>query len=138
VPLTEDMKNLVKVENKSETVKTTTKKLNETIINYILYLKRSGKSDGTIETYVNLLKNLARNVDLEEPEGVALAIRNQWTNNSTRNLAVYAYDNFIKHIGLTWKKPKYKTEHTLPFIPTDQELKLVCNSGMQKTIDNHN
>lgn len=121
-----EAKNLVKVEPQLETIRTSP--IAEQLVNYILYLKRIGRKDSTIETY-NSYVNVLKKSNLEDPEAIALFINEHWTENSTRSVAVSAYDAFLKSIGKTWNRPHYKQESKLPFIPTDEELQQTILTG---------
>ena len=124
-PLTEGTKNLAKVEIKTEV---RTSPIAEKIVNYLLYLKRIGRKDSTIETYNSYIKILSKS-NLDNPEEIALFINENWKENSTRRIAVCVYDSFLKSIGQTWNKPKYKQESKKPFIPTDEELHQAILTG---------
>jgi integrase len=119
------MKNLAKVETKTET---RTSPIAEKIVNYLLYLKRRGRKDSTIETYNSYITILSKS-NLEDPDTIALFINENWTENSTRNVAVSAYEAFLKSIGKTWNKPTYKQESKKPFIPSDEELQQAILTG---------
>jgi len=76
-------------------------------------------------------------VDLWDSESVKAILakgRNEktsekWTEGY-KMLMTYAYENFLEMEGLTWQRPRYKQENTLPFIPTEQELdQLVSGTG---------
>jgi hypothetical protein len=74
-----EMKNLAAVETKTEV---RTSPIAEKIVNYLLYLKRIGRKESTIETYNNYI-NILRKSNLEDPEAIALFIHEHWTENST-------------------------------------------------------
>jgi integrase len=125
-----EMKNLAAVETQTEV---RTSPIAEKIVNYLLYLKRIGRKDSTIETYNNYIKILSKS-NLEDPDEIALFINENWTENSTRSVAVSAYDAFLKSIGKTWNRPKYKQESKIPFIPTDEELQQTILTGKKPSM----
>ena len=116
---------MAKVETKTET---RTSPIAEKIVNYLLYLKRLGRKDSTIETYNSYITILSKS-NLEDPDTIALFINENWKENSTRNVAVSAYEAFLKSIGKTWNKPTYKQESKKPFIPSDEELQQAILTG---------
>ena len=126
-----EMKNLVKVEPQLETIRTSP--IAEQLVNYILYLKRIGRKDSTIETYNSYINILSKS-NLEDPDAIALFINEHWTENSTRSVAVSAYDAFLKSIGKTWNRPRYKQESKMPFIPTDEELQQTIMTGKKPSM----
>jgi len=119
------MKNLIGVETRTEV---RTSPIAEKLVNYILYLKRLGRKDSTIETYNNYINILSKS-NLEDPDTIALFINEHWKENSTRSVAVSAYDAFLKSICKTWNRPHYKQESKIPFIPTDEELQQAILTG---------
>lgn len=102
-------------------------------MNYILYLKRLGRKDSTIETYNSYITILSKS-NLDNPDDIALFINENWKENSTRSVAVSAYDAYLKSVGKTWNKPKYKPESKKPFIPTDEELLQAVMTGKKNSI----
>jgi len=125
-----EMKNLAKVETKTET---RTSPIAEKIVNYLLYLKRLGRKDSTIETYNSYITILSKS-NLDDPEEIALFINENWKENSTRSVAVCAYDSFLTSMGKTWNKPNYKQESKKPFIPTDEELSQAIITGKKRSM----
>ncbi|WGM90184.1 MAG: tyrosine-type recombinase/integrase [Candidatus Bathyarchaeum tardum] len=123
-------KNLVKVETKT---KVRTSPLAEKLVNYILYLKRIGRKDSTIETYHDYIRILSKS-NLDDPDEIALFIHDHFKENSSRISAVYAYDAYLKSLGKTWDRPKYIAESKLPFIPTDEMLKNTLMTGRKTSI----
>lgn len=124
------MKNLAKVETQTEPRTSPTA---EKIVNYLLYLKRIGRKDSTIETY-NSYINILNKSNLDNPDEIALFIHEHWTENSTRSVAVSAYDAYLKSLGKTWNKPKYKQESKKPFIPTEEELSNAIMTGKKTSV----
>ena len=88
-----------------------------------------GRSDNTIKTYTDYLEILANDSDLMNPEEIKLVIAKKLNTRNTKRLVCYAYDNFLKFLGIPWEKPQYKQEHKRAFIPTEDELKLAINCG---------
>jgi len=125
-------KNLVRVEPQTEIVRTSP--IAEQLVNYILYLKRLGRTESTISTYNRYITIISNKSNLNDPDEIALFIRENWKENSTRNIAVYAYDAFLKSVGKQWTKPDYKPESKKPFIPTDEELSQVVMTGNKSSI----
>jgi len=125
-----EMKNLVKVETRTEV---RTSPIEEKLVNYILHLKRLGRKDSTIVTYNSYIKVLSKS-NLDNPDEIALFINEHWKENSSRITAIYAYDAYLKSIDKTWNKPKYRPESKLPFIPTDEELKNILMTGKKSSI----
>jgi len=66
---------------------------------------------------------LRNNVNLSNPEEVKLFVaRNKKWSNGHKILAVYAYNDYAKMMGIKWEIPYYKKNETLPFVPTEKEI----------------
>ncbi|MGD8565031.1 MAG: site-specific integrase [Candidatus Bathyarchaeota archaeon] len=86
-------------------------------------LKNNGYADSTVENYARILKVLdKRGASLWDPESVKYTIRHQSWSVGRKMIAVHAYSNFAKIIGLSWNPPKYKPPEKLPFIPQEREI----------------
>jgi len=125
---TERVKNLVKVEPQQKAAQRESN-IKGQLISFAWHLKKMGRSDSTIKTYLDYLEILAKDADLLNPEEIKLAIANKLKSRNTKCLVCYAYDSFLKFSGITWEKPQYKQEHKRAFIPTEDELKLAINCG---------
>jgi len=103
------------------------------IINYAWQQKKNGRTQSTIETTVARLKRLADLCNIYEPEQVKAVLANLTWKNNTKDTAVTIYNGFLKFIGKTWNKPKYKRDTKLPFIPTEQEIDALISGASPKT-----
>ena len=92
------------------------------IVEYAFWLQKQGVISA--KSRVSMVKRLANlSANLLDPESVKTVIAKQqkWSS-SYKMLVTYAYEGFLKMLGLTWQKPKYKQQQALPFIPTEEEL----------------
>ncbi|MEJ2281261.1 MAG: tyrosine-type recombinase/integrase [Candidatus Bathyarchaeota archaeon] len=121
-------KNLVKVESQQKAAQRESN-IKGHLISFAWHLKKMGRSDSTIKTYLDYLQIIARNANLLNPEEIQLVIANQLKSRNTKCLVCYAYDSFLKFLGIPWEKPQYKLEHKRVFIPTDNEINLAINCG---------
>jgi len=120
-------KNLGELESRKEQAAGATKPDHKTvkglIAQYAYWLEVNGYYEDT--RYLGLIGQLARlGANLLDPESVKEKIaKNKNWNNSTRLLAVCAYDIMAREIlKIEWTAPKYKQEEFLPFIPEEKEL----------------
>ena len=128
-------KNLVKVETRLKRAAGATKPDKATvkgkIIELTFWMKKQGYAD---EVAKNRTYNIKRLVDLGanlwDPESVKEVLaKQQWKNNYKR-IIIYAYENFLQMEGLTWQRPKYKRQASLPFVPLENELdQLIISCG---------
>jgi len=106
---------------------------NPHVLNYAWHLKKLGRADTTIESHVKRLKRLSNLCNLEDPEQVKSTLAVLEWKNSTKQSVTDIYTGFLKFIGLTWQKPEYQKDSTLPFIPTEQEIDALISAGQPKT-----
>ena len=130
---TERVKNLVKVESRTEASQRESNTNGQTI-SFAWHLTKLGRKETTITTYTRYLKSLSKNGNLNEPESIKMAIATKLKDVNTKRSATFAYDAFMKYIGLTWEKPQYKREYKKVFIPTEEELQIAINSGNKTTL----
>jgi integrase len=92
------------------------------IVEYAFWLQKQGIVSA--KNRVAMIKRLADlGANLLDPESVKAVIAKQQTwSSSYKMLVTYAYEGFLKMLGMTWQRPKYKQQQALPFIPTEEEL----------------
>jgi len=132
---TKVVKNLAKVEPlKNGLAGATIEKTKGDLDCFAQHLKKQGKRETTIKTYSKYIEILAKNGNIFDPEETKLTIATHFKDQNTKRLATYAYDAFLKYIGIKWEKPRYRREDKKVFIPTDEELLLAVNSGTKPSI----
>lgn len=91
-------------------------------------------AEATIRTKYKILRVILRNnVNLSNPEEVKLFIaRNKNWSNGHKILAVYAYNDYTKMLGIKWEMPYYKKNETLPFVPTEKEIEALISGTSKK------
>jgi integrase len=94
------------------------------IVEYAFWMKKEGYAEATITRRGKLLELLAkRGALLLDSESVKAVIAAQATwSGKTKELAVEAYSNFLKMLGMSWRPPNYRPVRKLPFIPTETEI----------------
>jgi len=90
------------------------------VLQYEFWLEKEGYS----ASYLDRIRQVVRKgANLLDPENVKKVIGQQRWRDGTKMLTVCAYDVMVKHVLKTeWKRPKYKQEEILPFIPKESEL----------------
>ena len=127
--LDKEAKNLVRAKTKTEALRENEQDTKGLIVSFAWHLKKLGRSNATIRTYTNYVQNIGQYGNLNDPESIKLAIATHFKDRNTKRLACCAYDAFLKFLGIQWEKPIYRPEHRRVFIPTDEELKIIVNSG---------
>ncbi len=95
----------------------------EKVVNYLLWLKKQGYAESTIFDRVKIIKFLAKNANLDDPESIKelIAKRDSW-GLGRKEIVVECYSNYLICMGGTWNPPRYKAVEKLPFIPTEGEI----------------
>lgn len=104
------------------------------ILQYAVREINKGRAEEGVKSYIYCLKALVKKgANLYDPESVksVIATTKEWTNSKTNK--VLAYDGFLKFLGGTWEKPKYKIEAKIPFIPLETEIDQLI-SGTSKMV----
>jgi len=102
------------------------------LVEYAFYMERQGYNIETIRGNNGALRALlTRGAILSNPETVKDVLAREqrkfengekgWSSNRRRNV-INAYTLFLKINGVTWEKPKCKTERKNPFIPRQEEI----------------
>jgi integrase len=111
------------------------------LVKYIAYLEKEGYYENSC--YPDLISSLATDgTNLLDPEDVKVKIaqhtykfRNgregKWMD-STKMLAVQAYDKFCEMQGLQWIKPKYKSKDTILIVAEEKDLDALIAASKSK------
>jgi len=102
---------------------------------YLAYLEREGFVKESRFPY--LISRLAKlGANLLDPESVKQIIGQLKVKNGSKIQYVYAYDNFVNMLKITWQRPSYIQEEIIPFIPLEKELETLiafCRSKRMAT-----
>ncbi len=105
--------------------------LDADITNFLLEQRKDGRADETIRTRIQFLKQMARTIDINDPEQVKTYIADAKWNNKTKNAD--SYSAYARYKKLQWTPPKYMNVTKLPFIPTEQEIDLLISATGKQT-----
>jgi integrase len=98
----------------------------------VLYLRKKGLAEYTIEGYGKRLRFIAKNTEITNPETVKEFISNQTTSQANKEAIANAYDHYIKFYGLKWEKPFYHREERLPNVPTTEQVNTIISAFKKK------
>jgi integrase len=122
--LTGESKNLAEVARQETAQREGTKPTADVkgiVAKYLAFLEKEGYAKDI--RYPSVLKTLSKKgANLYDPESVKQTIARQPWKEGSKMLAVYAYDAFAQMEKIEWKKPRYKQEETIPFVPDEKEL----------------
>lgn len=97
---------------------------------FALKLLASGRSENTARVYRSVLRMISEKADIYDPEAVKRWLAKADLAEVTKKFYCEVYDAFLKSIGGSWEKPKYKGAEKIPFIPTEEELdQLIAGCG---------
>jgi len=103
------------------------------LVNFLICLKGRGLRYATLKGYSKDLKYLARHVDLNDPNEVKLFIAELRVKDSYKEKLASEYDNYVKWKSLSWNKPIYRRDRTIPFIPLEREIDQLIGACRRKT-----
>ena len=94
------------------------------IVEFLWWMKKQGYAEQTIYSRGRRLQRLIKlGANLFDPESVkeVLARQRNWSQ-AFKETVVISYDLFAKWAGISWERPRYKREESLPWIPTEKEI----------------
>ena len=77
------------------------------ILNFLWFLKKEGYKESTILNYSKSLRDIAKHVNLDDPEAVKDYIAKKPVSDARKEIIVNCYDKYCKWRGIPFKKPKY-------------------------------
>jgi integrase len=106
----------------------------EKVVNYMLWLKKQGYAESTIFSRVKIMKHLAKNANIDDPEAIKeiIAKKDSW-GLGRKEIVVECYSNYLLSVDGTWNPPRYRAIEKIPFIPTEGEIDYLIAACGQKT-----
>ncbi|MCL6579628.1 MAG: hypothetical protein K6T73_09640, partial [Candidatus Bathyarchaeota archaeon] len=90
------------------------------VLEFAWYLKKKGRKQTTIKTYMSYLNTLIENgVNVENPEAVKDFLATAPWKDTSKHTFCHLYTTFLKFLGKQWEQPSYHPTRKLPFIPTE-------------------
>jgi integrase len=113
--------------------KTTEQEIKGKLLLFAFYCKKQGLADNTTKKFSEIIKRLAAKSNINDPESVKEALAYWEIAQNTKVLYCDAYEKFLEYMKLTWNRPSYKAQDTMPdFLPTEQELDAIIAGGGKK------
>ena len=104
------------------------------ILNYLIHLKKKGRSEHTLDTVNRRLSQLSRmGVNLFEPDEISsfLSNKQEWSNK-TKAIDVSIYNGFLKFHKIAWDPPEYKPVKKPYMLPLEEDLEQLINGAGRK------
>ena len=107
---------------------------NGAIVDFLWYLKKENKAEGTIRAYRFSLKQLVtKGVDLFNPESFKETLANGTWSETRKYTLAKAYQSFLNYKKIDGKLPVYKCARQKdPYIPPTEHLAQLFNSFSQQ------
>jgi len=95
------------------------------IFQVLWQLKKDGYSENTIDPIRKRLQNLARYVNLDDPDKVKEFIaKATWSNGYKENI-VNAYNHYAAFHQVDWRKPRYQRVFSIKKLPLETDIDLI-------------
>ncbi len=107
----------------------TLKTANSKIAVYCHELLKAGFREQTIQSHGRALRFLSRNANLEDPESIREFIASRTSSGGRKENLVNIYAKYAEFNKISFSKPRYQREDTLPKIPLEQWLLDVINAA---------
>ena len=107
---------------------------NGAIVDFLWYLKKENKADGTINGYRHSLNQLLRKgVDLFNPESFKETLAKSTWSDTRKYCLAKAYQSFLNYRKIDGKLPKYNCNARKdPYLPPTEHLAQLFNSFSQQ------
>jgi len=95
-------------------------------------LTKRGYSEAYIKTLIRALKSLASKTNIENPDAVLMLIaKGKWRSSYKANLCDF-YNHYCKFYNIPFCKPKYRRDHRVPRVPTEEKINLIIGHASKK------
>ena len=95
-------------------------------------MKKNGYSEYTIKFTSKALKLLNKHCDLNNPESIKLFLTQHDTSDGYKKNLVHAYERYLKHCNLSWRRSKYYFRSKLPKIPSEAKINMIISASNKK------
>ncbi len=132
VPLTEGMKNLVKVETRTKNaLRESAQEQKGELVAFGWHMKTRGLSDATIKQRMYRLNVLVKKgANLEDPETVETILATSEWRPANKKIFANCYKAYTTYKKIEWQKPKITVPQKEPFLPLEEEVhQLIAGCG---------
>lgn len=95
-------------------------------------MKKDLLADTTIKPTVRRLKYIAKSCNLNKPEEILVFLAYKKGKNSYIEALANVYNHYVRYNGLEWNKPKIKRTSQPPYLPSTEQLTILCSNAGNK------
>ena len=104
------------------------------ILQLALSLRNLGYSDTYLANMVRALNYIAARINLDSTFSFCeFVAKGKWRESYKANLGDF-YNHYSKFCGITFVKPKYRRDHKLPRVPTEEKINLILGHASKKYV----
>jgi integrase len=104
------------------------------IIKLAFELRNLGYSEAYLKTLIRALNCIASKVNLDDTTMVLEFIaRGKWQESYKSNLCDF-YNHYCKFSNIAFTKPKYRRDHKIPRVPTEEKINLILGHASKKYV----
>lgn len=92
------------------------------ILSFLAHLSNEGYRPSSIESHGRILRYLARNGSIEDPESIRSFIASRHVSGGRKENLVEAYRKYALYHQIIFRVPHYSRVDSLPFIPLQAEI----------------
>jgi hypothetical protein len=103
------------------------------VASFLWHLKKRGYKDTTItQNYSKVLKNIAKNAPLNNPDAVLGYIATKDVSEGRKELLVKVYATYCRWKHIPFQKPRYKRQDRLPYVPLELDIEALLSALPKK------
>ena len=95
-------------------------------------MQKDQLAKSTIKPTVRRLKHIGRFCNLNKPDEVITFLAHKKGKNSYIDAIAHAYNRYVRYNNLKWKMPKIKRTSQPPYLPSTEELTILCSGAGTK------
>jgi integrase len=104
------------------------------IIQLAISLRNLGYSETYLSNMVRALNSIASKIDLDKTNFfLTYVAKGKWRQSYKANLCDY-YNHYCEFYNISFVKPRYRRDHKLPRVPTEEKINLIIGHASKKYV----
>jgi integrase len=104
------------------------------ILQLAFELRKLGYSEAYLKTLIRALNSIASQVNIDDSSSVLeLIARGHWRDSYKSNLCDF-YSHYCKAYSIAFTRPKYRRDHKIPSVPTEEKINLILGHASKKYV----